>query len=205
MVGGLYFSRNVIKQTDIPREALFRSVKPHSRSTRFTFARRPWLHNKWKGTVFWDIKEKWYNSFVLQARSYLQSLPFKPKVPWVKLFPNADPKALDLLDKMLTFNPHKRIGVEQALAHPYLEQYYDPADEVCFEQVLGIQCVLQIVCIKWDFSLYTYISVKTFIVEKHCTLSKLEKAIFVTCDWNLSPNILSIWRDAKLFKGRQNC
>ncbi len=31
---------------------------------------------------------------------------------------------------MLTFNPHKRINVEDALAHPYLEQYYDPADEV---------------------------------------------------------------------------
>jgi len=38
---------------------------------------------------------------------------------------------LDLLDKMLTFNPHKRITVEEALAHPYVEQYYDPADEVC--------------------------------------------------------------------------
>lgn len=65
-----------------------------------------------------------------KARSYLQSLPFKPTVPWIKLFPNADPKALDLLGKMLTFNPHKRITVEEALAHPYLEQYYDPADEV---------------------------------------------------------------------------
>ena len=41
--------------------------------------------------------------------------------------------ALDLLDKMLTFNPHKRITVEQALAHSYLEQYYDPDDEVCFQ------------------------------------------------------------------------
>lgn len=38
--------------------------------------------------------------------------------------------ALDLLDKMLTFNPNKRIEVEEALAHPYLEQYYDPTDEV---------------------------------------------------------------------------
>ena len=60
----------------------------------------------------------------------MQSLPFKPKVPWARLFPGADPKALDLLDKMLTFNPHRRIGVEDALAHGYLEQYYDPADEV---------------------------------------------------------------------------
>lgn len=30
---------------------------------------------------------------------------------------------------MLTFNPNRRITVEQALAHPYLDQYYDPADE----------------------------------------------------------------------------
>lgn len=66
----------------------------------------------------------------MQARSYLQSLPFKPKVPWVRLFPNADSRALDLLDKMLTFNPNNRISVEEALAHPYLEQYYDPDDEV---------------------------------------------------------------------------
>lgn len=75
-------------------------------------------------TLF-DIKAFWF-----QARNYLQSLPYKPKVAWTSLFPNADPRALDLLDKMLTFNPNKRIVVEDALAHPYLEQYYDPADEV---------------------------------------------------------------------------
>ena len=74
--------------------------------------------------------EKCYIFFVLQARSYLQSLPFKPKVPWSQLYPTADPKALDLLDKMLTFNPNNRISVEEALAHSYLEQYYDPSDEV---------------------------------------------------------------------------
>lgn len=40
-----------------------------------------------------------------KARGYLQSLPFKTKIPWNKLYANADAKALDLLDKMLTFNP----------------------------------------------------------------------------------------------------
>lgn len=69
-----------------------------------------------------------------KARSYLESLPHKPTVPWNRLFPSADAKALDLLDKMLTFNPEKRILVEQALAHPYLEQYYDPADEPIAEE-----------------------------------------------------------------------
>ena len=61
-----------------------------------------------------------------KARSYIQSLPFKPKIPWTKLYPTADLKALDLLEKMLTFNPQLRIKVEDALAHPYFEQYYDP-------------------------------------------------------------------------------
>ena len=40
--------------------------------------------------------------------------------------------ALDLLGRMLTFNPNNRITVEEALAHPYLEQYYDPDDEVLY-------------------------------------------------------------------------
>ncbi|XP_054745285.1 mitogen-activated protein kinase ERK-A [Anastrepha obliqua] len=77
-----------------------------------------------------------------KARNYLESLPFKPKVPWSRLFPNADPLALDLLGKMLTFNPHNRIPVEQALAHPYLEQYYDPGDEPIAEVPFSISMEL---------------------------------------------------------------
>uniref|UniRef100_A0A8C1DQH9 Mitogen-activated protein kinase n=1 Tax=Cyprinus carpio carpio TaxID=630221 RepID=A0A8C1DQH9_CYPCA len=70
----------------------------------------------------------------MKARNYLQSLPQKTKVPWITLFHKADNKALDLLDRMLTFNPIKRITVEEALAHPYLEQYYDPSDEPVAEE-----------------------------------------------------------------------
>ncbi|XP_023600425.1 mitogen-activated protein kinase 3, partial [Myotis lucifugus] len=70
----------------------------------------------------------------MKARNYLQSLPPKTKVAWAKLFPKSDSKALDLLDRMLTFNPNKRITVEEALAHPYLEQYYDPTDEPVAEE-----------------------------------------------------------------------
>lgn len=39
---------------------------------------------------------------------------------------------------MLAFNPNKRIGVEEALAHPYLEQYYDPSDEPVAEEPFTI-------------------------------------------------------------------
>ena len=36
---------------------------------------------------------------------------------------------LDILDKLLSFNPTSRLTVEEALAHPYLETYYDETDE----------------------------------------------------------------------------
>uniref|UniRef100_A0A8C5DYI8 Mitogen-activated protein kinase n=1 Tax=Gouania willdenowi TaxID=441366 RepID=A0A8C5DYI8_GOUWI len=70
----------------------------------------------------------------MKARNYLQSLPHKPTIPWEKIYSKADSKALHLLDRMLTFNPSKRISVEEALAHPYLEQYYDPTDEPVAEE-----------------------------------------------------------------------
>ena len=41
----------------------------------------------------------------------------------------ADSQALNVLDKMLTFNPHKRVTVQQALAHPYLKQFHNPEDK----------------------------------------------------------------------------
>lgn len=51
------------------------------------------------------------------------------KVPFQTLFPNANPDALDLLDKMLAFDPTSRIDVEEALRHPYLSIWHDATDE----------------------------------------------------------------------------
>ena len=64
-----------------------------------------------------------------RAQEYVRSLPFMPKIPFSRLFPNANPEALDLLEKMLAFDPADRITVEQALEHPYLRIWHDPNDE----------------------------------------------------------------------------
>lgn len=45
------------------------------------------------------------------------------------MFPKTNDLALDLLERLLAFNPVKRITVEEALKHPYLEPYHDPDDE----------------------------------------------------------------------------
>ena len=50
-----------------------------------------------------------------------------------KRYPKADPQALDLLAKMLIFEPSERITVNEALQHPFLATYYSPDDEPeCF-------------------------------------------------------------------------
>ncbi|KAL7670839.1 hypothetical protein ACOME3_005758 [Neoechinorhynchus agilis] len=69
-----------------------------------------------------------------KARAYLMNLPRKEKEPFQTKFTNSSPEALDMLEKLLTFNPSNRITVCEALKHPYLQQYYDPNDEpVCEE------------------------------------------------------------------------
>jgi serine/threonine protein kinase len=67
-----------------------------------------------------------------RALSFMQKQGGKAKVPFTTLFPRASPLSLDLLEKMLAFNPDKRITVDEALAHPYLSSLHSEEDEpVC--------------------------------------------------------------------------
>lgn len=59
----------------------------------------------------------------------MRNLPTMQKVPFQRLFPNANPDALDLLDRMLAFDPSSRISVEEALEHRYLHIWHDASDE----------------------------------------------------------------------------
>jgi serine/threonine protein kinase len=60
---------------------------------------------------------------------YISALPRKAKVPFRQLYPHASATACDLLDKLLVFEPEKRLTCEQALAHPYLEELHCEVSE----------------------------------------------------------------------------
>lgn len=63
------------------------------------------------------------------AVKFVKSLPKRNKQSWSTLFPKSNPVALDLLGKMLRFNPLKRYNVKQCLAHPYFEQLHNEKTE----------------------------------------------------------------------------
>ncbi|KAK4457213.1 PaMpk1 mitogen-activated protein kinase encoded by the PaMpk1 protein [Cladorrhinum samala] len=64
-----------------------------------------------------------------RAQEYVRNLPYMAKKPFPALFPNQNPDALTLLDRMLAFDPERRITVEEALEHPYLSIWHDASDE----------------------------------------------------------------------------
>lgn len=61
-----------------------------------------------------------------KAKKFIKSLPYSPGTPLSRLYPTAHPLAIDLLQKMLVFDPTKRISVTEALQHPYMSPLYDP-------------------------------------------------------------------------------
>lgn len=83
--------------------------------------------------------EDYYNIKLKRAREYIRLLPFFKKVPFTQLFADVEteinPKAIDLLENLLIFNPAKRITVDDALKHPYLRLYHDPDDEPVLEKI----------------------------------------------------------------------
>jgi p38 MAP kinase len=66
---------------------------------------------------------------VPQTLRFVKSLPKRERQPLKNKFKNADPSAIDLLERMLVFDPKKRVTATEALGHDYLAPYHDPTDE----------------------------------------------------------------------------
>lgn len=64
------------------------------------------------------------------VRAYLGGLQARPAKPLAEVCPSATADALDLLSRLLTFNPRRRLSVQQALQHPYFAPIRDLSKEI---------------------------------------------------------------------------
>ncbi|KAK8811475.1 hypothetical protein WA158_003209 [Blastocystis sp. Blastoise] len=64
------------------------------------------------------------------ARDIVKSLDFGPPIDLHVRYPGATDAALDLLSRLLTFNPKKRITIDEAMTHPYLSHVHESMGQI---------------------------------------------------------------------------
>ncbi|CAG9465833.1 unnamed protein product [Pedinophyceae sp. YPF-701] len=72
------------------------------------------------------------------AANMLNNLPTPAQVSLREMLPNASDEAIDLLSKLLVFNPKKRITAEEALRHPFVAQFHDEATEPACDRIITV-------------------------------------------------------------------
>jgi len=65
----------------------------------------------------------------LNTLGFIRSLPRRDRKPLTKMIPNANGKAVLLLERMLQIDPTERCSAGEALEAHYLALYHDAADE----------------------------------------------------------------------------
>lgn len=72
----------------------------------------------------------------------LESITTRAQKSWGSILPQAGHDAIDLLSRLLVFNPDRRLSVEDAIRHPYLSQFHNSADEPVLHAPINIRSVL---------------------------------------------------------------
>ncbi|KAJ5618506.1 Mitogen-activated protein kinase HOG1 [Penicillium herquei] len=65
----------------------------------------------------------------LNTSKFVESLPYRARQPFRNRIKRAVPAALDILERLLVWDPTHRLSAAAALSCPYLSKYHDPSDE----------------------------------------------------------------------------
>ena len=66
-----------------------------------------------------------------KALEYLDAFPKNNRIDMKTLYPGAGEDAIDLLNKILVFNPFFRMTIEECLEHPFFKKVRKPEKENC--------------------------------------------------------------------------
>ena len=74
-----------------------------------------------------------------KALGYLKSFVPIERIDFFKKYPGASPDAIDLINRMLQFNPYFRISVDDALNHPFFNKVKKPHKEVLSDVKISLE------------------------------------------------------------------
>ncbi|KAM8811129.1 mitogen-activated protein kinase 15 [Eudromia elegans] len=92
--------------------------------------------------------------------SFINRLSSRQRVTFEEILPSTTPlHALDLLKKLLVFNPEKRLTAEEALQHPYVKRFHCPAREpsLSYDVILPLDDDIQLSVAEYRNKLYEII------------------------------------------------
>ncbi|XP_072458676.1 mitogen-activated protein kinase 15 isoform X2 [Notamacropus eugenii] len=95
-----------------------------------------------------------YSASVLQRMGSRQLLTLDSRLP-----PSTPPEALDLLQRLLVFDPEKRLTADEALRHPYVRRFHCPDKEPALEHkvILPVDDGVQLSVVEYRNRLYKMI------------------------------------------------
>uniref|UniRef100_A0A8C1EZ14 Mitogen-activated protein kinase 15 n=1 Tax=Cyprinus carpio carpio TaxID=630221 RepID=A0A8C1EZ14_CYPCA len=110
--------------------------------------------------------------------SVIQRMLLRPQVPLDEILPaSVPPDALDLVQRLLVFNPDKRLSAEEALQHPYVSKFHNPAREpsLVYDVLLPVDDDIQLSVTQYRNKLYEVREGKHGVDEDHDRKSPKDK------------------------------
>ena len=73
------------------------------------------------------------------AKNFVKQFKNIPKKDFKNILKSENPLAVDLVEKMLVFNPEKRYSIEQCLEHPYLKNMREGIEDPVFNGKINLE------------------------------------------------------------------